>query len=502
MKLGVRQCMIIWVVLGIGFAVPAVSKFSDPDLWWHLKTGQIITESGRIPAADPFSFTCHGKPWVAHEWLSDIVFYSIFHQFGFRGLVFLQALLISALFFSIFILVSRRTKNLPAALIITTLTGLAGIPFWTCRPQLFTYLLLAGLLILLDNPIHKRKIWLAAPMFALWSNLHGAWIFGYAVMLVVFTDYAIYAIKGGKRGEALRLAAVAAISLAAVLAGPSPMERLTYPLQYISGAIPSQYVAEFKSPDFHTLSFMPYQLLIISLPAAFYLGRKAMRPSQWILMLGLVHLSLTSGRHVPLFAIYTAPLLADQIEFALAKRPAVPVRQEIREFWVLNLILVLLIPFAVWAKQPSVNDEAHYYKPNIYPAGACNYLKSHPRIGRGRLLNNYNWGGYIIFHLYPKYLVSIDGRADVHAEHMVRDLKSIELGAADWKKVLNSISPDVVLWPVDKPLASLLRSDPGWRAVYEDKTAVVFVCRENKAAGSTPDGIGRQPGVTCLSRPD
>jgi hypothetical protein len=473
--------MIIWVVLGIGFAIPATDRLSDPDLWWHLKTGQIMAASGHVPTADPFSFTCQNKPWVAHEWLSDAVFYGMFHQFGFRGLIFLQALLISALFLSIFLLVRRRTKNLPASLIITTITGLAGIPFWTCRPQLFTYLLLAGLLFILDAPLQKRRIWLAVPMFALWSNLHGAWIFGYAVMLVVFADYAVYAVRSGKQRDVLPLAAVAALSLAAVLAGPSPLERLTYPLQYISGAIPSQYVVEFKSPDFHQLSFLPYQLLLISLPVIFFIGKKTLRPSEWILLLGLVHMSLTGMRHVPLFAIYTAPILAGQVESALAGRQNKTARQEVKEFWVLNLILVLLIPFMVWAKQPAVNDEAHYYKLSAYPAAACKYLASHPRIGRGRLLNNYNWGGYLIFHLYPKYLVSIDGRADVHVKHMVRDLESVESGASNWKQVLDIISPDAVLWPKDKPLASLLKSDPGWRTVYEDKTAVIFARREKKS---------------------
>jgi hypothetical protein len=267
---------------------------------------------------------------------------------------------------------------------------------------------------------------------------------------------------------------VFALSLAAVLAGPSPLERLTYPLQYISGAIPSEYVAEFKSPDFHNLAFMPYQILLVALPVIFFLGKKAMRPSEWLLMLGLIYTSLTSGRHVPLFAIYTAPILAGQVESALAKRSKKTVRQEVKEFWVLNLMLVLLIPFMVWAKQPAVNDEARCYKLSEYPAAACKYLASHPRIGRGRLLNNYNWGGYIIFHLYPKYLVSIDGRADVHVEHMVRDIKSIESGASNWKQELDAISPDAVLWPRDEPLASLLKSDPGWRTVYEDKTAVIF----------------------------
>src|SRR5690242_20193591 len=51
------------------------SRFSDSDLWWHLKTGELIWNTHVIPRVDSFSFTANGHPWTAQEWLSELSIY-------------------------------------------------------------------------------------------------------------------------------------------------------------------------------------------------------------------------------------------------------------------------------------------------------------------------------------------------------------------------------------------------------------------------------------------
>ena len=143
----------------------------------------------------------------------------------------------------------------------------------------------------------------------------------------------------------------------------------------------------------------------------------------------------------------------------------------------LNVTLLLLLPILVWLHIPKANTEAGCVTVKLFPTHAATYLVAHPRIGEGRLLNSYNWGGYLIYRLYPKYLVSLDGRADVHRRHMVRDHKALEELSPDWEKVLGRLNPDLILWPSDKPLAVLLKSDPRWRVLYRDRTATVFARR-------------------------
>ena len=60
---------------GVMFAITVLKGVRDPDLFWHLTTGQLIATTGQVPSTDPFSFTWFGKPWTPHEWLSELLIY-------------------------------------------------------------------------------------------------------------------------------------------------------------------------------------------------------------------------------------------------------------------------------------------------------------------------------------------------------------------------------------------------------------------------------------------
>src|SRR5262249_5354956 len=74
----------------------------DGDFWLHLKTGDLIFRNHSIPRTDPFSFSSFGKPWVAHEWLSDLIFYVLYSHFGFNLLIFVFAVLTAIAFLIVF----------------------------------------------------------------------------------------------------------------------------------------------------------------------------------------------------------------------------------------------------------------------------------------------------------------------------------------------------------------------------------------------------------------
>src|SRR5438132_1580264 len=70
-------------------ALTVRSRFNDPDLWWHLKTGEIIWTTGTIPRVDLVSYTAAGHAWTAHEWLSDFLLYGTWRLGGYFGLMLL-----------------------------------------------------------------------------------------------------------------------------------------------------------------------------------------------------------------------------------------------------------------------------------------------------------------------------------------------------------------------------------------------------------------------------
>src|SRR5207244_6587495 len=81
-----RQTLV--VVLAFGLFAMAARGMLDPDIWWHLRTGQLIVHSHHLFHADPYSFTRSGQPWVYHEWLFDLLAFSIFCVSGVGTLFF------------------------------------------------------------------------------------------------------------------------------------------------------------------------------------------------------------------------------------------------------------------------------------------------------------------------------------------------------------------------------------------------------------------------------
>lgn len=478
-RLKLRHTLAVWIIGGLGFLLPILQHVSDPDIWWHLKTGQLIWGNRSVPTTDPFSFTTVGERWIDHEWLSQVFFYQVFAHFGFIGLILMKAILVTTLMCGIYILVRQHTKHEFAVIGAMTLCALVGARFWNPRPQLFSYLFVIGLLILLSKSVRSKALWLAVPVFWLWSNLHGGWAFGFLMMGMVLLESAIVAIREGKRSDALRIAGVFICSLLAVLAGPSPIQRLLYPMGYFSGHIPTGLVLEFRSPNFLRPGMWPYDLLLLMLLTAMILGRKRMPISQWAILLLTLFLSVRSIRHVPLFGIIAAPVLAIQIN-AVLEHYAERGRsfRELQGWWPVNLLLLLVIPALIVLKMPRVNTEESCVRYGMYPTEACQFLLDQPVRGEGRLLNNYDWGGYLIYKLYPKYKVSIDGRADLHYGHMTSAIKDFEAMSPEWEAFVENVNPDVILLPANKPVGEALRENPKWTVVHEDDVAVVFARSE------------------------
>src|ERR1022692_1453089 len=84
----------IWVIPialagALSFAAPILN---DGDTFWHLATGRWIIQHAAVPATDPFSFTFVGRPWVAHEWLSEVAMAGAWLAGGWGGLMLLVGL--------------------------------------------------------------------------------------------------------------------------------------------------------------------------------------------------------------------------------------------------------------------------------------------------------------------------------------------------------------------------------------------------------------------------
>ena len=171
-------------ILLFGLLAMTARNAIDPDLWWHLRTGQWIVETGHVPHSDPFSFTRAGHAWVSHEWLSEVVFYELWKHGGTAALIVFSAIITTAGFMLLYLRCPGKTA------LGSRSDGLrrpSSAPSWGVRPQMFTFTLASLLLWLLEAGQDRPRLLLwIPPLFLLWLNLHAGFALGPRAVICVW----------------------------------------------------------------------------------------------------------------------------------------------------------------------------------------------------------------------------------------------------------------------------------------------------------------------------
>ena len=165
-------------------AFAGVRTVADPDLWGHVRFGQDILAARSVPRIDTYSFTSD-RPWINHEWLAEALMALAYGAAGGAGLIALKCLLAASAFTVLWRAMRQAGVHRPLAAVLLAVAafGAMGLLF-TIRPQVFSLLLFAALLALLNGIGRGRYrlfLWMPA-LFALWANLHGGWIVGLGVL--------------------------------------------------------------------------------------------------------------------------------------------------------------------------------------------------------------------------------------------------------------------------------------------------------------------------------
>ena len=59
-----------------------VFPLKDADIYWHLRTGQIIRQTGEVPRTDIFTYTREGAPWIDLHWIFQVGVSRLFERGG------------------------------------------------------------------------------------------------------------------------------------------------------------------------------------------------------------------------------------------------------------------------------------------------------------------------------------------------------------------------------------------------------------------------------------
>jgi len=467
------------------------APMADPDFYWHLAAGRWALEHARIPTADPFSFSCAGRPWVAHEWLFEAVLAAADRVLGYTGPVLLGHATFwafSAFFYRWLKSINKNSPLAPSAVILPATVTL--FPFWTLRPQIASYTFFVFFLAVLQKgPLRRGRLWALAALTAVWANTHGSFVLAPLTLLYcALCDFLSRTREGCEEAGLRPLEAAAAAAraagknwaaplLAVLTAGalnPWGFSHYLYPLAVASDAAMKSNIAEWHSPNFHR----PYEcyllfgwLLALICRPVFPRGVQVNTGLLGACAL-FTWLTLTSVRYAPYWVILLCGYLLSagrpKTEPANGvKNQSKPVNS--RQVALLWLVTLAFAAAAVFGHLPRGPVEA-YVSPH-FPQAAAEKLAAGPP-GK-RMLNHYNWGGYLIWRLWPKLPVFIDGRADLYAKDVfLQYIDAVKL--KDPASVLEAWQFDLVTMPPDEPLVSWLRLNPAWEVWYEDEKSVIM----------------------------
>jgi len=477
-------------ILALGLFTMAARSVTDPDVWWHLRTGQLIVQTHALVHTDPYSFTRFGQPWVDHEWLSQILIFSLYRLTGWGGLIAGFGAVIAAAFLVVFFRCPGRPY---VAGVITLLGAFASAPSWGVRPQMLTLLLASVLLLVLERSYQRpHLLWWTPLLMLVWVNLHAGYALGIALMTLFFVGdaldaavgfsafYSVTLFKDGppsaSRFRALALAIVACTAV--VPLNPYGAAMYAYPLETLRSRAMQNYIGEWFSPDFHQGRYLPTLVMILATVALPALSPRRLRPREVLLLSVTTFGALRSVRHIPIYALVAIPIVSALVlawlqDLGLTRRTESDRHHMTPGKTLINAVLlasflVFMIVRVLYVSRRQADEEA-----KDLPTAAASFIST--RRPPAPMLNHYNWGGYFIWKLYPEYRVYIDGRADLYGDAFMDDLAATYyVRGASWRGPLEKWGIRTVVLPPDAPLVTALRALPDWKTVYADKQAVVL----------------------------
>ena len=459
-------------VLFLGLFALTVRNVTDPDVWWHLKTGQYIAQHKSVPHSDPFSYTRVGEPWVAHEWLTELLLYGIERSTGFGGLIVIFAVVLCAAFFLLYL----RCGPDPYVAGVAVLYGAwATMPVWGVRPQVLSLLLTSLWLLILERSERNSKLlWWTLPLTLLWVNLHAGFALCLALSALFLVGELFERLLGYSQQSTQHLRIAVLILLLDVLIvplNPNGLRMFSYPIETLRSVAMQSYIAEWASPNFHHAEYWPFLLIVLATFAALSWSHRALRPRDLLLLVVSLYAGLCAIRMMPLFVLIVTPLVCQRLGDWATNRSQQPMRPPSPSAPLLNGAMVLAIAIFAGVHTAQVIQRQPQAEVQHFPSRAVAFLLGRPS---GRIFNHYDWGGYLIWSLYPSTPVFIDGRADLYGQQLLDQFANTYQFKGDWQQIQQQWGIDQVLVPPDSALATGLRTSPGWTVAYEDSQAVVL----------------------------
>jgi hypothetical protein len=428
------------------------------DTYWHWAAGRWMLAHHRILTTDVFSYTVAGHPWHTPEWGYDVVLAWSVRTFG-SGMFWVLSAGLAALAVA---LTAYRARRLGAGWTWTGLLAVeAGVAIGLLladRPQMVSYVLFAGLLLLLSAARRRPALlWGVPPLVALWANLHGSFLLA-DLVLALAVGRAVVAHRR-KAGSTLPLRPACATLGGALLAAfVNPFGPGVYARAVDIGTDPAvrRLISEWHTPDFHDTTVLGVVLVPVVI-TVLALAKRSRPVPPWdeLLLCGLLLVaSLEAGRFLPYFAMawcgMAAPLVPsgpDELRASLLTWPAAAA-----------VAAAFLVGPVVSPGTPAAGE----------PVAAATWLTARS----GRVFSSYTWNDYLIWRRIPVY---VDGRTELYTSNGVLDryLAIVDL-RTDPDVALAAADVRYVLWSPGQALSTFLAHDDRWQRVWRGSGSVIY----------------------------
>lgn len=472
------------VALLITFFGFFATKVWDIDFWSHIASGRYIVESGTIPSQDPFAMYSNIDAWgqlvLKSQWLGQVFLYEIQHYFGFDGVIVWRAAMLTACLWIVYWRCRIVNANMLIALVMTAITGMVLLSFTGERPQLFSFLYLAVVFLLLDayqQTNHRWLLFVIPPIFILWANTHGGVLFGVAA-LGLFGIGSLLQTKfiSGKFdvAEIKLILGVVVLSAIASFLAPNGINTLITTLKIIILAENSslrERTSEYATPWAMRSILTYYWVFLAMVGVSIYglFGKAHIRYSLFVVTITIF--SFTGSRYVPLFALAVAPYVASSLS-RISQSVQPP-----KLATCLATVAIALGFLGYGLNQGSVFQGG--IQESKYPVEAVNIIKNNHM--SGKLFNTLNFGGYLDWNLSTSSVhIFIDGRIlDIKRMDPYTHILWMTPTGKDYFERTSFdmvlISPGNVYTGETYPLVTYLLKSPLWHLVHRDNNSFFFI---------------------------
>lgn len=465
----------IVAAIALGFLAAGERYLGDPDTLWHVTVGADIWKSGRLPHVDEYSHSFAGEPWIAKEWLSQVILFAVYAAGGWNGVVIFCLALTAIVVAQIYAALSGLIRPTYAAAATACITAMISTVF-LARPHLVVMPVMLAFVFTLISRAQRG----AAPPFALlalmclWSNLHGSFTFGWVAAAFAFM---MFFAEHRKARSALTVQWLLFLGLCPFVSmiHPYGFEAIWSTVVIVnSEALP--YINEWRA--FSAQSDGLWEAGLLAIVAVLALGRLRLDIVSIVFICFLAHMFLTHFRFVYLFFTIAPVLIAHAaskqtlaLSFASWSAQAGADALERRLANAAPLV-VASVAFAALCALSLAAVKARWTPLDTYPEAAIKAAREHGV--SGNVINDYDFGGALIFEREPTF---VDGRADRLFQNGFMDDIERSRQAGGAAILENQIARYGIGWSLlrpSDPRNAILTGLPEWRLVYADDLAVVY----------------------------